>query len=81
MSLAYRRKRAVTPGSYQFENSDISLTASVGGSLPPEGALFSVTGASQSVTQGADGASRKVLLGYKLSFHSELGRAWPPARR
>jgi len=64
-----------TIGTYTYTDGSISLTATVGGSLPPEGAVFFVENLGDVVVpaQGADGAALQSLLAYHIGFRTSEG--------
>ena len=64
-----------TPGTYTYEDGDISLTATVGGSLPPEGAEFFVENLGDVTVpaQAADGSALRSLLAYHVGFRTAEG--------
>jgi len=66
---------AANSGVYTFDNGQISLTATVGGSLPPDGAQFFVEAVSNATVpvQGADGSALQSILGYHVGFRTSEG--------
>ena len=62
------------PGTYYYEDDAILLTASVTGSLPPDGAWFAVTPADLPATgEAPEGFTAGALLSYRVGFRNEQG--------
>ncbi|MEA4999589.1 MAG: Cna B-type domain-containing protein [Candidatus Limiplasma sp.] len=60
-------------GTYVYEDEQISLSASVTGALPPEGAWLSVTPANLAPANVPEGLAAAALLSYRVGFRSDLG--------